>query len=80
MLNVIIRWGDKMPMDYAKLFDVMKANDLTSYKIRKDKIISERSLQALRENRAVNTDTICALCRVLGCQPGDLMKYVDDDK
>ena len=69
-----------MPMDYQELFKKMQSAGLTSYRIRKEKIISERSLQALRENRAVNTDTICALCRVLNCQPGDLMKYVPDNE
>lgn len=69
-----------MPMSYDKLFERMKQAGLTSYRIRKDKIISERSLQALRENRAVNTDTICALCKELDCQPGDLMEYVKENK
>lgn len=66
-------------MNYDKLFERMKQVGLSSYRIRKERIISERSLQALRENRSVNTETICALCKALNCQPGDLMEYVDDE-
>ena len=67
-----------MPMDYSKLFTLMKEKGLTTYRIRKEKIIAEGSLQALRNNKSVATDTICALCKELGCQPGDIMEYVDD--
>ena len=68
-----------MPMNYDRLFQRLKNAGITTYRIRKEKIISERSLQALRENRAVNTETICSLCAVLSCQPGDLMEYIPDD-
>ncbi len=28
----------------------------------------------------VNTDTINRLCKLLDCQPGDIMEYIDDEK
>lgn len=68
-----------MPMDYSKLFTLMKEKGLTTYRIRKDKIIAEGTLQALRENKSVATDSICALCKELKCQPGDIMEYVEDN-
>ena len=30
--------------------------------------------------RAVRFDTLCALCRALDCQPGDLLEYVPDSE
>lgn len=69
-----------MPMDYTKLFAIMKERHLTTYRIRQDKIIPEGTLQKLRKNGAVSTDTICALCRALDCQPGDIMEYVPDTR
>lgn len=68
-----------MPMKYDKLFALMKEKGLTTYRIRKEKIISETTLQKLREGKAVSTDSIASLCAVLGCQPGDIMEYVEDD-
>lgn len=69
-----------VPLKYDKLFALMKSNGLTTYRIRKEKIISERTLQALRENRTVTTEAIENLCAALKCQPGDLMEYIEDDE
>jgi len=67
-----------MPIKYRKLFDLMKREGLTTYRIRKEKIISETTLQKLREGKAVSTDSIANLCAALHCQPGDIMEYVDE--
>ena len=68
-----------MPMKYEKLFALMKEKGLTTYRIRKEKIISETTLQKLREGKAVSTDSIANLCAVLNCQPGDIMEYVEEN-
>lgn len=65
-----------MPLSYQKLFTLMKKKGLTTYRIRKDKIISEGTLQSLREGRSVTTDAIANLCEALDCQPGDIMEYI----
>ena len=70
----------KMPMKYEKLFALMKEKGLTTYRIRKEKIISETTLQKLREGKAVSTDSIANLCAVLNCQPGDIMEYVEENQ
>lgn len=69
-----------MPMNYEKLFALMKEKGLTTYRIRKEKIISEGALQSLRLGKSVTTDTIAALCRALDCQPGDIMEYVEEQE
>lgn len=69
-----------MPMKYEKLFALMKEKGLTTYRIRKEKIISETTLQKLREGKAVSTDSIANLCAVLNCQPGDIMEYVEGNQ
>lgn len=66
-----------MPMDYSKLFALMKRKGLSTYRIRKDSILSQSTLQKLREGKSVTTDAIAALCKALDCQPGDLMEYMD---
>ena len=69
-----------MPIDYSKLFVLMKEKGLTTYRIRKEKIVSETTLQKLREGKAVSTDSIANLCAALNCQPGDIMEYVEDEQ
>lgn len=68
-----------MPMKYDKLFAIMAEKGLTTYKIRKERIITETTLQKLREGRNVTTDSIGALCEALDCQPGDIMEYVAEE-
>lgn len=71
--------GDNMgTIVYNKLLNLMDAQGLTTYKIRKEKIISESTLQKIRENKAITTDSIASLCKALNCQPGDLMEYIPD--
>ena len=67
-----------MPIRFDKLFELMHEKGLTTYKIRKNRIISEGTLQKLRENSAVSTESIAALCADLDCQPGDIMEYVPE--
>ena len=58
---------------YDKLLKKMDEEGLSTYKIRKEKIISESTLQNIREGKRVTTDTIAASCGALNCQPGDLI-------
>lgn len=65
---------------YDKLLELMKEKNLTTYRIRKEKIISERTLQHIRNNEAITTTSIASLCKVLNCQPGDILEYVEEKK
>lgn len=63
---------------YDKLISLMNSEGLTTYKIRKEKIISESTLQNIREGKRITTDAVAALCCALNCQPGDILKYEPD--
>jgi len=63
---------------YDKLFPLLKAKRITTYKIRKDNIIPQNSLTAINHNRSVTIDTINRLCAALDCQPGDILEYIPD--
>ena len=71
--------GDNMPMVYDKLWKMLELHKISTYKIRKDRIITESSLQKLRTGGNVSTETIGKLCDVLNCQPGDIMEYVKEE-
>lgn len=48
----------------------------TSTKIRKDKILSQATLQNIRQGKGITTDTINTLCIILRCQPSDIIEIV----
>jgi len=50
-----------------------------SVKIRNDKILGQDALQKVRRLEVVSPATINKICRMLNCQPGDIMEYVPDE-
>ncbi|MBC8586562.1 helix-turn-helix domain-containing protein [Youxingia wuxianensis] len=69
-----------MPIEYDKLFSLMKEKGLTTYRIRKENIISQSALQSLKDGKSVTIETIEKLCKVLNAQPGDIMEYIPEEK
>ena len=63
-----------MAISYQGAFEKMKEAGISTYRIRKEKIVSEGTLQSMSEGRPVSTETIEKLCLLLDCTPNDLMK------
>ena len=64
-------------------FDVLaalKERGYTTYRIRKEKLLSESTVQKLRRGDPLSWENIDTLCWMLSCQPGDLMEYVPEVK
>lgn len=63
--------------------DVMMAKRKMSVTELASKIdITMANLSILKNNKAkaVRFTTLDAICRVLDCQPGDILEYVEDDE
>ena len=56
----------------------LKEKGITTYQIRKDRLLSESTVQKLRAGAGVSWENIETLCRLLECQPGDLMEYLPE--
>lgn len=69
-----------MAIKFDKLFSLMKKRGLSTYRIRKENIISQSALTSLNNDKGVTTNTINKLCKILNCQPGDIMEYVDEEE
>lgn len=68
-----------MSIKYDKLFELLKAKGHSStYWLRQNGFHSA-TVTKLRKNQRVNTDTINAICKLLDCQPGDIMEYEEDN-
>ena len=65
-----------MPLRYKiDVLGALKSAGYSSYSLRKEKLLSESTLQKLREGVLVSTDVIEQLCRLLNCQPGDILEF-----
>ena len=68
-----------MPINYR--FDILaalKERGYSTYRLRKEKLLSESTIQKLRNGDPVSLENISTLCRLLNCQPGDIMEYVEE--
>ena len=69
-----------MPIRYK--FDVLKALRDIGYsqnRIREEKLIGQATLTQLRHGELVSWKTIETICRLLNCQPGDLLEYSESE-
>ena len=68
-----------MPLQFKiDVLGALKEKGITTYAIRKLKIMSESTLQKLRSGKGLAWDNIEILCRLLECQPGDLLEYLEE--
>ena len=68
---------------FSYKIDVLKAlSELgyTSTRMRKEKIMSEATMQNLRKGKGITTDTINTICIILRCQPSDILEIEPTDE
>lgn len=62
---------------YEKLWKTMSQKGVTQYRLVNNGI-SHSTLARLKNNQAVNTDTINKLCNILDCNIEDVLEYIKD--
>ena len=63
--------------------DILKALSERGYtpsRMRKEKIMSEATMQNLRRGKGITTDTINTICIILRCQPSDILEVTPTDE
>ena len=56
----------------------LKEKGITTNQNRKEKLLSASTVQKLRAGIGVSWENLETLCRLLDCQPYDLIEYVKD--
>lgn len=64
---------------YKDILLKLKAAGYTTYRIEREKLIGQATVTKLRNGDPVNLTTIDTICRLLNCQPGDILEYVPSD-
>lgn len=63
-------------------FDIMtalKKSGFSTYRIRTEKIFNDSTMQKFRHGQTdISVKTLETLCRLLDCQPGDILVYRPD--
>ncbi|GHU77408.1 hypothetical protein FACS1894188_11630 [Clostridia bacterium] len=63
---------------YTPLWETMKRKNFTTYTLRVKHEISSSTMQRLRKNMPVSTNTLNDLCVLLNCKLSDVAEFVGD--
>ena len=56
----------------------LKAAGFTSYRLRNEKLMGESTRTKIRAGGLPSWHELDVICKLLKCQPGDLVEYVED--
>lgn len=56
----------------------LKSAGYSTHRIREEKLMGQATLQQLRGNKLVSWKNIDIICKLLNCQPGDILEYTEE--
>jgi putative transcriptional regulator len=62
------------------VLQALKEKGYNTTRIRRENILSQSTLQKLREGKPLASSNIDTICGLLECQPGDFIKWAPDDE
>ncbi len=70
-----------MPIKYKiDVLAELKVKGYSTTVLRRDKILGESAIQRLRCKQSVSYTVLARLCKMLDCQPGDILEYIPEEK
>ena len=68
-----------MPLRYKiDVLNALKEKGYNTNKIRAEGLLSQSTLQKFRQQQGVSWENLETLCKLLECQPGDLIEFVNE--
>jgi len=64
----------------TNVLERLKDSGYSTYKLRKDKVLGEAQIQKMRSGEVTLPSYIDTVCKLLNCQPGDIMEYIPDEE
>lgn len=61
------------------VLDTLKESGYNTTRLRKERLLGENAIQSLRRGEMVGIIALEKICRLLDMQPGNIIKYVEDE-
>ena len=61
------------------ILEALKEKGYSSYNLRKEKLLSESTIQKLRSGEGVSWDNLDTLCRLLDCDISAILEYQKEE-
>ena len=63
------------------VLQTLKAAGYSSYRLQKEKLLADSTLQKLRNGQtSITVENLNTICELLHCQPGDILQWSPDEK
>lgn len=62
------------------VIESLKESGYNATRILRENIISQSAMQKIRKGEMVGIKTLDQICKLLDMQPGNIIKYVEDEK
>jgi DNA-binding Xre family transcriptional regulator len=63
---------------YTPLWETMRKKGVTTYTLRDKYKISGSTIQRLKKNMSVSTNTLDDLCHILNCRLSDIAEHIEE--
>ena len=71
--------GDRMAVNYNKLWKLLIDKGMTKTQMRLQADISTTTLAKLGKNETVSMDVLLKICKLLDCNVGDIMDVINEE-
>ena len=61
------------------ILDALKSKGYNTNRLRKEKLLSESTIQKLRSGEGVSWDNLDTLCKLLECDISDILEYQKEE-
>ena len=65
-------------ISYERLWATMKKKGATTYTLQVKGQISSSTIRRMKAGESISTNTLDALCKVLGCSLNDIVEYIPE--
>lgn len=66
-----------MAISFRPMREYMEKHHISYYRLGNEGIDAQ-TLQRIRHDQPITTTTLDALCKIMDCQPGDLIEYIKE--
>lgn len=67
-----------MAISFRPMREYMQKNHISYYRLGNEGIDAQ-TLQRIRHDQPITTTTLGMLCKIIQCQPGDLIEYIYEE-
>ena len=67
-------------ISYEPFWDYLDWHEISTYTLINKHHISSSTINRLRYNKPISTETIDKFCKTLGCDVDDIIKYIENEQ